>query len=395
MTSLARVFVYRGVPIWRNVVVLQAVTQVLAAIAVATLIALLIATMMSNADRRGLRLGFEFLGWTAGFAMPDTAIPYSPSRSFLYAYWAGIANTFRAVLLAMFFTTVLGTLIGLARLSSNWLINRLATFYVETLRNLPLIVVAFFFYFGLLQNMPITQRAIHLPGPIFLSNRGVYVSWFDPTSSFGPWMLFILGGLVGAVALRLALLRYQEKTGRPAHSVLVPALTFAIVATVGWLVVPGSPLLFDRPVLMGTNFQGGLKFTPEFFAIFSCLTMYIASYIAEIVRGAVQSIPKGQLEAARALGLNYPQTVQHVILPQALRIIVPPLIGQYVNLTKGSALAIVVGYADVFVVTRTIIERTGRSPQMFLLLIATYLVIGAVYAVIGNIYNRRIRIVER
>lgn len=394
----SRVRSHSGVPPWRNVYVLQAVTQIAAALLIAGLIAFFLNNLFTNAAKRGVDLGFGFLALRASIKISNAAIPYTADNSYFYAFLVGVIHTLRATLLGIVLATILGVMVGIARLSRNWLVNRVAAFYIGAIRNVPLIVTCFFFYFGLVLRLPITREAIRLPGPIFLSNRGVYTIWGEPSAGFGPWLLAVAGGLIAGYLLRRYLRRRETRTGARCYPNLLACALALLAAVLGWLAAAQAgapPLLPAVPVLKGTNFRGGMRITPEFFALVACLTVYIATYIGEIVRGAIQSIPRGQLEAARAVGLRELHVLRYIVIPQALRVIVPPAIGQYINLTKGSSLAVVVGYADVYVITRNIIEQSGSSAPMFLLIIATYLIIAAVYSLIGNLYNRSVQIVER
>ena len=389
---------YHGVPVWRNVIFIRYAMQVFAALAVASVVGFLAVNLMNNAEQWGVNLSFRLLQTNAGFDVPYSLIPYDSSRSILYAFLAGLSNTIRLVVIGAVLTTIVGIIIGLARLSSNWLISKLATVYVEGLRNIPLIVFAFFLFYGLLTTLPQTKEAWRIPGVGVASNRGIYTTSLDFSSSLVPWLLFVAAGLMAAYMLRRLFFRYEERLGRlarPLNTKYTLLLIVTAMAVLGWVVQPTAPFSINQPVLEGVNFRGGMRFTTEFFAILAALTLYIASYVAEIVRGAVQSVPGGQLEAARALGMSYKQVIWNIVLPQAARIAVPPMIGQYVNLTKGSALAIVVGYSEVFVVSRTAIEKTGLALQIFILLIVTYLIIGVIYSLIGNWYNRKVLIVER
>ncbi len=394
----SRVQSHSRVPLWRNIHVLQAVTQIAAALLIVGLITFLLNNLFVNAEKRGVDLGFGFLSLRAAIKISNAAIPYSADNSYFYAFLVGVVHTLRATLLGIVLATILGVVVGVARLSRNWLVNKIVSVYIGAIRNVPLIVTCFFFYFGLVLRLPITKQALHLPGPIFLSNRGVYTIWGEPTASFGPWLLVVAGGLIAGYLLRRYLKGRETRTGAPSYPNLLSFALLAAVSALGWLALARGgepPLIPTVPVLKGTNFRGGLRVTPEFFALVACLTVYIATYIGEIVRGAIQSIPRGQLEAARAVGLSEIHVLRYIVIPQALRIIVPPTIGQYINLTKSSSLAIVVGYADVYVVTRNIIEQSGSSAPMFLLIIATYLIIAGVYSLIGNLYNRSVQIVER
>ncbi len=385
---------YHGVPIWRNVVFIRLAMQALAALVVISIIWLLATNLMDNAEKRGLNLSFRLLSTNAGFDVPYSLIPYDSSNSILYAFMAGVANTLRLVGIAMITTTVLGILIGLARLSSNFVISGLAKVYVEIMRNIPLITFAFFLVFGLLAGLPKTSEAWTLPGIGTMSNRGIYLTSVDESSSLTPWLVIVVLGVVAAYLLRRFYLKNRGELrlfGIRLNRGFTPIVLLILVAAVGWIVQPDAPFVFDQPELKGTNFVGGMKLTTELFAILTALTVYIASYVAEIVRGSVQSVPKGQVEAARALGLNYWQVTINVVLPQAARIAVLPMIGQWVNLTKGSALAMVVGYAEVFVVARTAIEKTGMAIQIFVMVIAFYMIMGAMFSLLGNWYNRKVQ----
>ena len=396
MTSISpKTSVHPSVPLWRNINVLKAFTQVIAAILLIGVITFFVYNLIVNSEKQGVQLGFGFLKLKADITIANTPIPYDADRPYWYAFLVGVINTLRVTVIGIVLATALGVVLGVARLSGNWLISKLAAVYIGFLRHIPLIVFAFFFYFGIVLKLPQTKNALRLPGPIFLSNRGAYFVWANPSSSFKIWLVVLIIGVLAAVGLRLFLKRRQERTGKPSFPTIVPLLVFLAIAVIGWFLAGDAPLIKDVPYLKGTNFRGGLRFTPEFFAIVSCLTLYMATYIGEIVRAGIQSISSGQRDAAKALGLRGPHIFRLIVMPQALRVIIPPTISQYINLTKGTALAIVVGFSDLFVLTRNIILQSGRSAGMFILLIATYLVIGGILAGIGNLYNRLTRIVER
>jgi general L-amino acid transport system permease protein len=385
---------YQGVPIWRNTVFIRLAMQIFAALVVMSVIWLLATNLMTNAEKRGLDLSFKLLGTNAGFDVPYSLIPYDSSKSILYAFFAGVANTIRLVGIAIITTTTLGILIGLARLSSNYVISGLARVYVETMRNIPLITFAFFLVFGLLRGLPKTSEAWRISGIGVMSNRGVYLTSIDESSSLVLWLVIVLLGVLLAYFLNRLVLKNRGELrllGIRLNRGFTPIVLLLVIAAVGWVAQPQAPFVFDQPELKGTNFVGGMKLTTEFFAILTALTVYIASYVSEIVRGSVQSVPKGQVEAAKALGLSYWQVTTNVVLPQAARIAVLPMIGQWVNITKGSALAIVVGYAEVFVVARTAIEKTGMALQIFAMVIAFYMIMGIFFSLLGNWYNRKVQ----
>ena len=396
MTNLTRrLLTYRGIPLWRDVRVLQAVGQLVSVVLVVSIVVLLVANLLSAADERGFSLGFDFLDQEAGFPIGESVIDYEPTDSFLYAFWVGIVNTLKAALLGVLFATVLGVIVGLARLSSNWLVRNLASVYIQTVRNIPLLVQLFFWYFAVFLSLPLVQEAVRLPGPVYLSNRGLYFAWPRATPSFDAWLVFLAIGLAVAVALRFALRRREARSGRPSHAVVVPWLAFAAIGVAGWLAVDGSPVARNVPTLGTFNFEGGARITPEFGALLVGLVLYTATFIAEIVRAGIQSVSRGQTEAALAVGLSSFQTTRLVVFPQALRVIVPPLISQYLNLTKNSSLAVAIAYPELFTVGRTMINQAGRAVPIFLLIMAAYLAMSLTWAAVGNLYNRRVQMVER
>jgi general L-amino acid transport system permease protein len=257
------------------------------------------------------------------------------------------------------------------------------------------LVQLFFWYFGFFQRLPPVKEAITLPGPIYLSQRGLYMVGAQPTSTFWGWMAFVGAGLVLSWVLYVVLDRYQVRTGRTTYPAATGLLILVGLPLAGWFLVGANPLETTVPELGKFNFEGGLRLTPEFVGLLIGLVVYTGAFIAEVVRAGIQAVHKGQFEAARALGLNPMQVLRLVVFPQALRVIIPPLISQYLNLTKNSSLAILIGYADVFFVGRTIINQSGRAVPVFLLIMAIYLTISAFTSIFMNIYNRRVQLVER
>ena len=392
---LSRLLSYQGVPFWRDARVLRALVQVAVTIAVVAIVVFAVSNVLSAAKERGLLLGFDFVDDAAGFPIGETVIDYHESNAFICAFWVGILNTLKVALVGVVAATILGVVIGVARLSSNWLVSKLAGVYVEVFRNVPLLIQLFFWYFAVFLKLPVVRESIQLPGPIYLSNRGLFMVWPTPTASFQPWVLFLLAAVVLAVVLRVVLTRRQARTGRPAYPLLASGTVLVLIPAVAWIFLGGSPLVLEAPELGRLNFQGGMRFTPEFAALLLGLVIYTASYIAEVVRAGIQSVQRGQVEAAQALGLSRLQTLRLVVFPQALRVIIPPLISQYLNLTKNSSLAIVIGYPELFTVGKIMINQAGRAVPIFILVMAAYLAMSLTYALIGNFYNRRTRLVER
>jgi general L-amino acid transport system permease protein len=389
-------FLYRkGVPVWRDVVVLQWAAQIISAILVIGFIYFLISNVRSAAEARGLGLGFNFLNLSAGFPVAESVIPYDPTRSFGYALWVGFLNTIKVSIVGIFLATILGLIAALARLSTNWLVRSIASVYVNIIRNIPLLVQLFIWYFALFQQFPPVDEAITLPGPIFLSQRGLYSVGLAPTGDFSQWLLFLLAGIILAIIAYQILFRYQLRSGRSTYPLLVGLVIFIGLPTLGWFLAPGTPLQVTVPVLGRFNFEGGLRLTPEFAALLAGLVVYTGAFIAEVIRGGILSVSKGQVEAARSLGLTSTQTLRLVTLPLALRVIIPPLISQYLNLTKNSSLAIAIGFVDLFFVGRTIINQAGQAVPVFILIMGIYLSLSLITSFLLNIYNKRVQLVER
>jgi general L-amino acid transport system permease protein len=365
------------------------VYQVSAAGATLLLAWFLISNTMENLAERSIASGFAFLDREAGFAIGETTLlSYSAADTYLKALAVGIANTLRVALIGIVAATVLGTLIGLARLSRNWLLAKLAAGYVEFIRNVPLLVQLFFLYALIAEYTPAPREAIEfLPG-WYLSNRGVYIP-VPVLHAAHAWTLAALaGGVVAAAGFARRAAHRRAHTGS-SWPVVEIVLALVLIPPVLAFLVAGAPLEFDVPQLSGFNFSGGMAFTPEFTALTGGLILYTAAFIAEIVRAGILSIPRGQVEAAYALGLRRRRALRLVILPQALRVIVPPLTNQYLNLTKNSSLAVAIGYPDLVSIANTAINQTGQAVEGIAIIMAVYLTISLTISVLMNWYNAR------
>jgi general L-amino acid transport system permease protein len=382
-------------PLWRDERVLKWVAQVVSAIAIIVLLGFAISNVLEAARLRGLDLGFGFLDDTAGFALSESVIAYEPAMSFGRAFIVGLLNTLKVSLIGMVLATTLGLFAALARLSSNWLVSKIASVYIETIRNVPLLVQLFFWYFAVFQQLPGVRNAIVLPGPAYLSQRGLYIPWPAPSETASIWLATLLVAAVGAVLAYRALLSRQIRTGRSLHPGLVGIVILVAPTALAWMLLEPAPFGLSAPELQRFNFTGGLALTTEFAALMTGLVIYTGSFIAEVIRAGILAVPRGQVEAARAVGLTQAQVLRLVVLPQALRVIIPPLISQYLNLTKNTSLAIAIGYPDLFFVGRTIINQAGRAVQVFLLVMAVYLTISLLTSLVMNLYNRRVALVER
>jgi general L-amino acid transport system permease protein len=349
----------------------------------------------ANLDALKITSGFGFLETTAGFGVNQSLIPYSESDSYGRVFLVGLLNTLLVAGIGIVLATILGFVIGIARLSPNWLLARLAGGYVELIRNLPLLFQILFWYLAVLGTLPSPRQSISLFGEVFLNNRGVIVPAPIAEQGSGIVIATFALGLIAAVALRFWAKRRQEGTGRP-----FPVLWTSLLLTVGLpflvLAVMGFPIRFEKPELRGFNFVGGIRLIPEFVALLVALTTYTAAFIAEIVRAGVLAVPRGQTEAALALGLRRGLSLRLIVLPQALRLIVPPLTNQYLNLTKNSSLAVAIGYPDlVAVFAGTALSQTGQAIEIIAITMAVYLAISLLTSALMNWYNAHIRIAER
>jgi general L-amino acid transport system permease protein len=384
-----------AIPFWRDERYLQILGQVIFIAAVLFVGYVISRNMVAGLRKQGMTLGLDFIQVTSGFDIGEKLIEYSRSSTYLRAFVVGLLNTLLVSVLGIIFSTILGIILGIARLSSNFLINRLASFYLELIRNLSLLVFLIFWYLGVFLKLPKVNQAVIWPGPIYLTNRGVGIPWGIPTASFGTYRWILFFGLLLAIGVAYYLNDRGRRTGRPPLTAAWATGTFLVVAIIGWFVLPLSPIQLDFPYVKGLNLDGGRILSPEFMALTSGLVLYTAAFIGEVVRAGIQSVSKGQVEAARALGLNSFQTLRLVVFPQALRVIIPPLTSQYLNLTKNSSLAIAVGFSDLFYVSNTIINQSGRAVEMITLVMATYLTLSLLTSVFMNWYNQRIRLVER
>jgi len=375
---------------------LRAISYQAGAIAAAVLVGwYLVSNTLANLDARHIASGFGFLAREAGFEIGETTlIPYNAADTYLRALTVGLANTFRVALIGIVAATVLGTLIGLARLSRNWLVAKLATGYVEFIRNVPLLVQLFFWYAIITENLPGPRTAIEpLPG-VYLANRGI----FFPVPAWDAAYVWVIATLAAGIAASIAYAwwanRRQARTGRR-PPVLAGVLALLIVPPIiAWL-AGGAPTRMSVPALAGFNFSGGAVLTPEFAALTAGLIAYTASFIAEIVRAGVLAIHRGQFEAAYALGLRRGLAMRLVVLPQALRLIVPPLTSQYLNLAKNSSLAVAIGYPDIVSIANTTMNQTGQAIEGIAIIMAVFLTISLSISAFMNWYNAHIALHER
>lgn len=381
--------------LWRDLRVRRIVVQIVFLAAVAGVIAYFYGNMVRGLQELGLTVSYRFLGMEAGFAISE-GIAYQPSDSYGRALWVAIVNTLRVTFLGIIAASVIGVIVGIARLSSNGLVRGLAWLYVETFRNIPLLLQLLFWYSAVILKLPPVRQSVSLWDRIYLNQRGLYVPRLVPTASFRAWLGFVAAGLVAGIVVYIFVRRRLVRLDRPGFPIAWAAPAAIVIAAAGWWLAPGgSPFILEAPRLERFNFVGGMHLSPEFAALLLGLSIYTGAFIAEVVRGGIQAIDKGQTEAALALGLK-PVTVMYlVVLPQALRIIIPPATSQFLNLAKNSSLGVAIGYPELFNVGTTTMNQTGQTIPVFALIMFCYLVLNLITAAFMNWYNRRIRLIER
>ncbi len=384
----------RRVPLWRNPTARAVAFQAVAIAVLLVLAVYLVSTTIANLEQRGIRSGFDFLENEAGFRIGETLIPYSPSDSYARAFLVGLLNTIHVSALGIVLATIIGILVGIARLSRNWLIARLASAFVETVRNIPLLLQLFFWYAAITGLLPAVRDAVAVLPGIYLSKSGLMFPVVKLGNAFPFVAIALLLGIVAAFAFRTWAKRRQDRTGERTPVLLVGTGLIVGFPIVAWL-VSGAPLELDVPEKGRFTYSGGSSVTPEFLALLLGLTIYTSGFIAEIVRSGILAVPWGQTEAARALGLRQGRILRLVVLPQALRVIVPPLTSQYLNLTKNSSLAVAIGYPDLVSVANTSLNQTGQAIECISIMMAIYLTLSLSTSAFMNWYNRRVALVER
>jgi len=380
---------------WNDPRIRAIIYQIVTLILFALFIAFIARNTIVNLERQGIASGFGFLWTTAGFDIGFSLIEYQAVSTYGRAFLVGLLNTLLVAALGVFLATVLGFIIGIARLSTNWLVARLSLAYIEIFRNVPLLLQLLFWYFAVLQALPHPRDAIVVADMFFLTNRGLNV----PEPLFAEGIGLVPASLVVAVVAVIALARWArrrfEATGQPFPTISVSLAVLFGLPVLAFL-ASGVPIDFEYAEMGRFRLEGGLTLVPEFVALLLGLTIYTAAFIAEIVRAGILAVDKGQIEAAYALGLHRTQMLRLVVIPQAMRVIIPPLTSQYLNLTKNSSLAVAIGYPDVVaIVAGTILNQTGQAVEAIAMTMAVYLTISLLISLFMNWYNRHIALVER
>jgi len=379
---------------WRDPRVRGIVFQVLFVAAVAALIAFLAHNTIVNLRRQNIASGFGFMEREAAFGIGESLIAYTPADTYARAFLVGLTNTLYVSAIGIVLATIFGTLMGLARLSSNWLVAKLAAVYVESFRNIPLALQLLFWWALLRQAAPPPRQAWQPVTGVFISNRGILFP--VPLGEAAHWWILLAFalGVAATVAVRHWARRRREATGQQ-----LPTGWIGLGLVVGLPLIVflalGAPLSLEWPALRGFNFAGGTSFSPEFGALLLGLVIYTGSFIAEIVRAGILAVSWGQSEAAMALGLKPGQRMRLVVLPQALRVIVPPMTSEYLSLTKNSSLAVIIGYPDLVSIADTTLNQTGQAVEGIALIMAVYLAISLLISLAMNLYNRAVALVER
>ncbi len=373
----------------------SAIFQIIAIAALVFFFYTIINNALNNLDARGIATGFGFLNQEAGFGIGLTLIEYNETYSYGRTFIVGLLNTALVSVLGIILATAIGFTMGVARLSTNWLVSRLAAVYIETFRNIPLLLQIFFWYFAVLQALPSARQSLSLGEAIFLNVRGLYFPAPVFNEGSGVVIAAFVIGLIATISISIWARNKQRLTGQQTP---MGRIGLGLLVGLPLLVyfVSGMPISLEYPQLKGFNFKGGISIIPELAALLLALSVYTAAFIAEIVRSGINAVSHGQTEAAMSLGLPRPKTLKLVVIPQALRIIIPPLTSQYLNLTKNSSLAMAIGYPDlVSVFAGTTLNQTGQAIEIIAMTMGVYLTLSLLTSALMNLYNRKVALVER
>ncbi len=397
MAAILQNLTYQGVPIWRHDQIIQWTAQIVSGFLVVFLVAWFFFNIASAIDEREIPYGFSFLERAYQTPIGQHFIPYETSDTFLYAFCVAAVNTIVVSIVGVIVATLLGIFVGVCRLSGNWLVAKVALVYIEFFRNVPLLIQLYFWFYIVLSLPPVREGYV-IANRVYINNAGISIPFpfADGAAAALIWIALAAAGIIAGTAVHRSLTQREVTTGQPSYPLIGGFATAIAIGAVAWLVisfVAGAPLVVSQPAPQGTfgRIAGGFTVSGGLMALLVGLVMYTSSFIAEIVRAGIQSVGRGQIEAARALGLSPMNTLRQVTFPQALRVIIPPLISQFLNLTKNSSLAGAIGFADLTNVAKTM-TQTAPAISIFILIMVAYLAMSLTYSLIGNLYNRRIRI---
>ncbi len=394
MTAVSETYGRPKVSFWNDPKIRSIAVQVFLLLAVGFFAYEIVHNTITNLTKRNIATGFEFLNKSAGFDLIQSLVVFTSESSYGQALIAGFLNTLLVSSIGVVLATALGFIIGIMRLSRNWLVKSIATLYIESVRNVPLLLQMFVWYGVVLKALPGPRQAHNFGDMFFLSNRGLNMP--DTVFGAGAWLGLagLVAGIAGAIVVRGWARQRQAATGQRFPHVLTGVAMILVLPVLG-LLVSGWPVTFNYPALGGFNFTGGTVIIPEFMALLVSLSIYTASFIAEIVRAGIQAVSHGQTEAAHALGLRNGPTTRLVVIPQAMRVIIPPLASQYLNLTKNSSLAVAIGYPDLVATGGTVLNQTGQAVEIVMIWMIVYLSLSLTTSGFMNWFNARMRLVER
>ena len=381
----------KKIPFWRNSRILTIIAQVVILAIVVAIFIFFGNNLANNFRSLGLNFGFEFLSRNASFDIANPPIEFSPTDPYFKAILVGLLNSLQVMFFGIIIATILGITVGISRLSNNWLVRKLATIYVETLRNTPLLLQLFFWYFAVFLKLPRIEDSLSIGNTIYLSNRGMSIPWF--IGNLQSWLSFIIiiTAIISAIFFWRKRIQVIEETGDSGRNWLYLIIGSLIITVAAFFL----GIDWNLPQYESNSITGGINLSPEFATLLIGLSIYTASFIAEVVRAGIQSVSKGQWEAARALGLKPGLVMQLVIFPQALRVMIPPLTSEFLNLAKNSSLAIAIGYNDVYAISNTISNQTGKAVEILLILVSIYLTINLIISLAMNRLNKSVQLKER
>ncbi|MCC5895273.1 MAG: ABC transporter permease subunit [Alkalibacterium sp.] len=384
----------KATPLWRNKKVVPIILQLAFVAVMGTLLWILVQNTIIGLERIGIGFGFDFLSSRAGFNINEALIDYTTSDPYGRAILVGIVSTLRVSFFGIILATIIGVLVGIAKMSDNWLLSKVASIYIDIFRNTPLLLQIFILNFAVFLPLPRIQEAVGI-GPFYLSNRGAVIPWATLHETSWIWLIVTAGYMIASVLVFKWLLNKEMEEGVNTHPFISSIGVFVLLNGISFLIFRQGPVNVSIPQHTGAAVSGGLSLTTPFLSVLLALTIFTSTYIAEIVRGGVQAVPTGQTEATKALGFKSATAMRLVIFPQAIRIIIPQMTSQYLNLIKNSSLAMAVGFQEIVGVGNTVMNQSGRTLEVIVIMISVYLMFSLTTSVFMNYFNRKFQLVER